>query len=68
MNNELSDFTTEKNDGACDTYTAQELKNKINDFHISCPKCGNPSVLQSDNTYICSECKHVFNSEKFILD
>ena len=69
MNNELSDFTIEKNDGACDTYSIKELSfNHHNAFHIICPKCGKSASFQSDNTYICSECKHIFNSEKFILD
>lgn len=68
MNNELSEFTLEKNDGACDTYTAEELKNITHTSKILCPKCGITAIWREDNTYICPECKHIFVTEKFILE
>lgn len=66
---ELSDFTIEKNDGACDTYTPEERKQITNTIpQVFCPKCNTVSVWQPDNTYCCPNCKTVFNSEKFFLD
>lgn len=69
MNNELSDFTIEKNDGACDFYTKDELKSfPKNKIKVLCPDCELTAIWREDNTYICPECKRIFTSEKFILD